>query len=123
MRVLVCGGRNYNDDAAWNHITGVLEDLHREHGITAIIEGGAIGADRMGRHWADMRDVKCVTVYADWNTHGKAAGPIRNQRMINDFKPDLIVAFPGGKGTADMVNRAKVAGIKLMECSKIQMER
>lgn len=44
-------------------------------------------------------------------TNGKAAGPIRNQRMLDEGKPDLVVAFPGGRGTADMVRRAKAAGV------------
>jgi hypothetical protein len=50
---------------------------------------------------------------ADWNTHGRAAGPIRNQRMLDEVKPELVVAFPGGRGTADMVRRAREAGVNV----------
>lgn len=49
-----------------------------------------------------------------WKDHGKAAGPIRNQLMLDDFKPDLVVAFPGGKGTADMVKKAQDAGVTVI---------
>jgi hypothetical protein len=52
---------------------------------------------------------------ADWTRHGKAAGPKRNQLMLDKEKPDLVIAFPGGKGTADMVARAKAQGFKVME--------
>ncbi len=115
MRVLVCGGRDYDDYA---HVLTVLDNLHRVRGpITAIIEGGARGADTLARDWAKARLVKCVTVPADWTTHGKAAGPIRNQRMVDEFKPDLVVAFAGGRGTADMIRRAETAGLEVAKCT------
>lgn len=92
----------------------VLGDLHAETPITAVIEGGASGADMLGRCWAEMHHVKSVTVPADWATHGKAAGPIRNRRMLTDFKPDLVVAFPGGRGTANMIHQAERAGVRVL---------
>ncbi len=54
---------------------------------------------------------------ADWHEHGRAAGPIRNARMIAEGRPDLVIAFPGGRGTADMVSRARKAGIEVREVS------
>jgi len=119
MRVIVCGGRDYGGDAARNHVIGALEDMHRETPITAVIQGGAPGADLQGKLWAEMRGIKCVTVPADWNTHGKAAGPIRNRRMLTDFNPDMVVAFPGGRGTADMVRQATAAGVKVCSPSDV----
>lgn len=112
MRVLVCGGRNFCDlDGAHNR----LDAMHYEKPISLIIEGGASGADRLGREWAGQNRVDSDTYFADWKTHGKAAGPIRNQRMIDEGKPDLVLAFPGGRGTADMVRRARTAGIEVVE--------
>jgi predicted Rossmann-fold nucleotide-binding protein len=52
---------------------------------------------------------------ANWPKHGKGAGFIRNQQMLNEGKPDLMIAFPGGKGTADMIEKAIKAGIKVIE--------
>jgi hypothetical protein len=52
---------------------------------------------------------------ADWFSHGKAAGPIRNQEMLAMEAPALVVAFPGGRGTADMVRRARKAGVDVLE--------
>lgn len=112
MRVLVCGGRNYKQ---WRHVGEVLDGLRLEHGPFSIIQGGAMGADACASDWAYRRKIEDETYQADWNTHGRAAGPIRNQKMIDEGKPDLVVAFPGGVGTADMVRRAKAANIRVLE--------
>ncbi|HET9109072.1 MAG TPA: DUF2493 domain-containing protein [Steroidobacteraceae bacterium] len=116
MRVLVCGGRNYgetdNDQAA--EIYFAIRDIHEKTPISALIQGGARGADRCAADFAKELGIKVVTVPADWKTYGKAAGPIRNQRMIDDFKPDLVLAFPGGRGTADIVARAEKAQIPVL---------
>lgn len=117
MRVLVCGGRDYSGGKAYWHVGEVLSEIHDATPITAIIEGGARGADACARGWAAEEGVKCVTVPADWATHGKAAGPIRNRRMLTDFAPDLVVAFPGGRGTADMVRQAEAAGVPVKRCA------
>lgn len=112
-RVLVCGGRDYSDTA---HVNGVLDSIHGDSPISCIIAGGASGADELAFRWAERRDICEIRIFkADWDAHGKAAGPLRNQRMIDEGRPDLVVAFPGGRGTADMVRRAKAAGIRLME--------
>jgi hypothetical protein len=81
--------------------------------VTTVVHGGAKGADALAGRWADAREVNTEVFYADW-ARGKRAGPERNQRML-DSKPDLVVAFPGGRGTADMVRRAKAAGIEVIE--------
>lgn len=112
MRVLVCGGRKYSNGIT---VFGVLSKLHREQGIDVIVNGGAKGADMLARHWAKANGVNCVTYHADWEKHGRAAGPKRNQTMLERETPDLVVAFPGGRGTADMVRRARVAGIEVRE--------
>lgn len=110
MRVLVCGGRDYSDA---NTLWGELDTIRRETPDDAmvVIQGGAHGADQMAREWCATRYVPYDNYAADWAKHGKAAGPIRNQRMIDEGKPSLILAFPGGRGTADMCRRAENAGI------------
>ena len=112
MKVLVCGSRHYMND---EKIFFDLDALHKEHGFTLLMEGGATGADSHARHWAESRGVRHRTFWADWRRYGYAAGPIRNQRMLDVGKPDLVVAFPGGVGTADMVARAKKAGVNVLE--------
>ena len=108
MRVLVCGGRDYRDrDAVYRELDALLPQMG------ALMSGGAPGADTLAWDWGWSRNFHCERYMADWKTHGRAAGPIRNQRMLDEGKPDLVVAFPGGRGTADMVRRAEAAGIKV----------
>lgn len=97
---------------------GVLSEIHKATPISALIQGGAGGADLLGRCWARMHGMKPITVPADWKRYGRAAGPIRNKRMLTDFKPDLVVAFPGGRGTADMIRQAEAAGVAVRKCPK-----
>jgi UDP-N-acetylmuramoylalanine-D-glutamate ligase len=52
---------------------------------------------------------------ADWKLHGKSAGHIRNQQMLDESKPDIVIAFPGGRGTANMIKRAKKAGVEVFQ--------
>lgn len=110
--VLVCGGRDYAD---CEHLFGVLDLIHRKRPIDVIIHGNARGADSLAGAWAGSRGVGCMVFPADWQTHGKAAGAIRNQEMLDRGEPDSVIAFPGGRGTADMVRRARKAGIPVGE--------
>jgi hypothetical protein len=107
MRVLVCGGRNYNDSEC------VSQYLYRLK-PTVVIQGGASGADRLAGEWAKHNNVHQEIYPADWNRLGRAAGPIRNQQMLDEGKPDVVLAFDGGRGTADMVRRAGEAGINII---------
>ena len=110
---IICGGRNF---LAKDIFTSAMSDLIRLRGVPAkIIQGGANGADSMAREWAQKKAVDCCTVFADWEKHGKAAGPIRNQEMLDRHKPTLIVAFPGGRGTDDMIRRGRKSGIDVAE--------
>lgn len=112
MRALVCGGRGFGNDTL---LFATLNNLHRHRPITALIHGGATGADRMASHWAVDKGIPHLRFLPNWKKHGKAAGPIRNARMIAEGKPELVIAFPGGRGTADMIAKAKTAGIEVIE--------
>jgi len=106
---LICGGRNFSDKDLFISVMNNL--VHHRGYPDRIIEGGALGADRMGQLWAFEFEIQLITVRADWRTFGRAAGPRRNQIMINEYKPELVIAFPGGAGTSDMVRRSLNAGI------------
>jgi hypothetical protein len=108
MRVLICGGRAFDDLPFFD---STMDKLHERHRFSVVVHGGASGADAMAHFWAGFNSLPIEVYHADWKRHGKAAGPIRNQRMIDQGKPDLVVAFPGGRGTADMLRRARAAGI------------
>jgi hypothetical protein len=111
MRVLVCGGRDFSDTA---FAYDTLDRLDRELGIDVVIEGHAPGADRIAGYWARRAGKENRKYVAIWDVHGRAAGPMRNQQMIDDGKPDVVIAFPGGSGTADMIRRAEAAGVKVI---------
>lgn len=124
LRVLVCGGRDFTDwggfrdrleKVAQKHFPRMEEDRYGNYLYdVVIIHGGAPGVDDFADRWAIVNLTGIEIYKADWALHGKAAGPIRNQQMLDEGKPDLVVAFPGGRGTSDMVRRAQKAGVKVI---------
>ena len=102
MKVLVCGGRDYSDK---KYLEEFLDRVHEETPITILIHGAARGADRLAGMWAKSRELELIEVPAEWDRYGKAAGHIRNSEMLT-HKPNLVVAFPGGKGTSNMIKKA-----------------
>jgi hypothetical protein len=109
MTVLVCGGRDYRDRAA---VFRELDAIHAACPIMLLVQGQCpTGADQHAREWAKTRGVRSRGYQADWRAHGRAAGPIRNAEMLADSGARFVVAFPGGRGTIDMVRRAKAAGV------------
>lgn len=106
MRVVVCGSRD-----------GISESLVRNRMCelpdgTEVISGGARGADRTAEKYARALGFKVRVFMADWDRHGKVAGFLRNQAML-DEKPDLVIAFWDGesRGTRDTITRARSMGI------------
>lgn len=110
-RVLVCGGRDFTE---WVKVWFQLKDLPKD---TIIVHGGARGADALAEKEAQGLGLTTEVYPADWENDGRAAGPIRNQRML-DTGIDLVIAFAGGNGTADMVRRARKAGVEVKEIDR-----
>ncbi len=111
MRVLVCGSRKWTDYAVIEWRMKALPPW------SVIIEGEARGVDRAARQIAKHLGLEVKPFPADWDKYGKAAGPIRNQQMLDEGKPDLVLAYPmpDSVGTQDMIERAKKAGIPVEE--------
>lgn len=107
MKVLVCGGRDYNDDEA---VFQALAAIHSEKPIRVLIQGGATGADWCAKVWAEHYGIHVAEIRAQWKKYGNGAGPLRNAAMLV-LQPDLVVAFPGGRGTESMCGLAEKAGI------------
>lgn len=105
LRVLVCGGRAFSDPAA------VFEELDRLK-PALVITGGAGGADFAALEWARHRGVPVAVFEPHWKALGKAAGPLRNGWMLKYGQPDMVLAFPGGAGTADMLRQARAARVE-----------
>lgn len=125
-KVLVCGGRDFDNrtkfafeldrifwDKGWigaqDEVGNFLYDVH-------IISGGAKGADTLAIDWAVVNWSNWTEFPADWDKYGKKAGPIRNQQMLDEGKPDLVIAFPtkNSRGTYDMIRRAEKAGVPVI---------
>lgn len=112
MRLLVCGGRDFADR---EKLDRVLRLVDRTKGpIKTLIHGAAPGADSLAAKWADDTGLvefgEVLAFPANWRD-GKRAGPIRNQQMLDEGKPDMVIAFPGGTGTANMIKLARAAGV------------
>jgi hypothetical protein len=128
MRVLVCGGRDFQN---YESVCEELDAINHSHGIDLIIEGGARGADLLAKKWAQWKGVALLEIPADWDdlSHPDArvkqfrdgrkydanAGARRNQKMLDCGQPDLCVAFPGGSGTKDMIAKARKSGVDVLE--------
>lgn len=124
MKVLVCGSRDATDEEA---VWAKLDLYDKMFGISFVVEGGAgraakggkpaIGVDTFAHNWAVARGKGWDRCPANWNAEGRAAGPIRNTRML-DKHPDIgrVLSFPGGAGTADMTRKARIRGIKVELC-------
>lgn len=124
---VIFGGRDFDRQDV---VDATMDGLHAWIKITRVIEGGATGADRCGRRWAQSRGVPFETVEADWDNvsapgavvrhrrdgtpYNAAAGPMRNQKIVDTTWPDFGVEFPGGDGTADMAARLRKAGLEVI---------
>ena len=102
MRVLVCGGREYTNR---KYIYTFLDAQHLEYNFDILVEGDAIGVDRIAGDWAGSRGVDLIKCPANWNKYGDSAGPRRNKFMLDLFQPNIVIAFDGGTGTNDMIKR------------------
>lgn len=103
MIVLITGGREYRNQ---REMFSVLDRLHKERGFTFLMHGDAKGADQMSHRWAKKNGVQPVAMEALWDFYGKSDGIRRNGRMLIFKVPDVVVAFDGGRGTANMMRRA-----------------
>lgn len=127
--ILVCGGRKFDN---WVLLSSTLDKLCLDRGWirepdesgnwlpdVTVVHGGAEGADSLATDWAVVNWCYLTVHAADWDNLGKAAGPIRNKKMLEQAEPDIVVAFPGGKGTANMIKLAKEAGVEVMIVNEV----
>lgn len=115
FKVVVTGGRDYNDaDAVWS----ILDRAHKQFNITHLIHGDARGLDKIADAWALKRGVQVIRCPANWDHLGKAAGHIRNQFMV-ELYPDMVIAFPGGNGTRNMVEQSQRHNLRVVDAQKL----
>lgn len=102
-RVVVCGGRDYDDPDTVVRVLALLDPR------TTIVHGAQRGADTLADAAARRLGLPVERHPAEWQRLGRAAGPIRNREMVAGA--DLVIAFPGGVGTADALAAARAAGV------------
>jgi hypothetical protein len=130
LRILLCGSRDWTDrESIKKELVALLEKLQVAPSSAMLIHGDCRGADTLGDSVAEELGImrcRCPVTQADWNKHGKSAGPKRNQKMLDDYKPNVVIAFhPNenvqgvfGSGTGDMVRRSLAFGVPVrMVCS------
>jgi len=121
MIILACGDRNWTDFLA---IYTTLQQYQNK--ATLIVHGGARGADTLAGEAAEALYLPIKVFRANWDAHGKAAGPIRNIEMFKKSNPDLVIAFhdklSSSKGTKHMVDYARSRGAKvILVSSKLEI--
>lgn len=124
MRVLVTGGRHFRNR---NWLWAGLDRLYGLQPITEVIEGGAEGADRYAAEWVNYTNMAAgfalithTQVVAKWEQFGRSAGHRRNAEMV-DMHPDVVLAAPGGAGTASMVKIAQSRDIQVVFLEKMDV--
>jgi hypothetical protein len=114
LKLLICGDRWWKDKE-------LIKKYIEYFKPTVLIEGEARGADTLARMVAEELGIPIEKYPADWNTHGKKAGPIRNRQMLKEGKPDMVIGFhddlENSKGTKDMLKISTKAGISVMHVS------
>lgn len=101
---VVCGSHKRGDE---NHVFAKLTELAAKHGFNMLVTGGADYIDTLAMQWAMKNRMNFAVEYARWNIYGKNAGPARNERILQKYKPHMLIAFSGDSGTVDMCHRAQ----------------
>jgi len=116
MTILVCGDREWTDaEKMWTRLRQIDVSTYEEEIV--LVEGDCRGADRMAGRIGIELGMKVVPVPAEWDKHGRSAGPIRNRKMLDEYKPRLVIGFHKSlwtsKGTLDCMREAAKRGIKV----------
>jgi hypothetical protein len=119
VKVIICGDRHWDK---YDSILDVVKRLKAKYDEVTVIQGECEGADLLAKKAAIACGIPVKGYPAEWKKYGKAAGPLRNQQMIDSEKPDMIIAFHANiersKGTRDMVRRARKHGIETYNITK-----
>ncbi len=112
MKVVIAGSRHLSN---YDLLLQAIEESG--FSITCIVQGDATGADRLGKRYADENEIPLLTFAANWDEHGKAAGPIRNSEMIDSVKDEqagFILLWDGkSRGSWDCLKKAYAAGLAI----------
>ena len=127
VTALICGSRDgVPPGVPWGWLDRALNTFCSDKApIAHVIVGGCRGIDSLAEDWAMRRELPHTVMPAAWKLHGKKAGPMRNAEMLaflvkcTEAARRVVLAFPGGDGTADMVAKAKAANVPVWRCSLV----
>jgi hypothetical protein len=111
MRLLISGGRHFDDAAS---ILSELNRIHAEYPVTVLIHGGLPAIGSAAEDWARQNDVHIIRYPANWSLLGKQADAKRNRFMLEDSRPDALLAFPGGRHLQELVQHARAKGMPVI---------
>jgi len=111
----IIGSRRFRDYELFCEICDPFKDQ-----MSQIVSGGALGADTLASHYAKDNGIEFLVFPAQWRVYGKAAGPIRNQLIVD--VADHMIAFlsPKSTGTADSISKAQLKGIPVEICKLLE---
>lgn len=112
MKTIIAGSRDFDD---YNMLCDIVDIFHRKYKITQVVSGKAKGVDTFGEYWAKSKMIPIEQFPADWDKHGKAAGPIRNSYMADYAEALIAICLKESRGTLDMIRKAKEKGLVVME--------
>ena len=119
MRVLITGSRTWDNI---DTIRDALRNVLSQDGDITVVHGGARGADEIAGHVARELGMKVEVHPADWETHGRQAGLLRNAEMV-DLGADLVLSFRKNysRGTTHCINLARGKGIQIISHEEVDL--
>ena len=107
MKIIIAGSREIFD---YELLKKFMKKICDQYEITQVISGNAKGMDKCGEYWAVEHGIPIVDMPADWDKHGKAAGPIRNAEMLKISDLILVIKKTESRGSSHMASIAKASG-------------
>jgi YspA, cpYpsA-related SLOG family len=111
---VVAGSRNVTN---WAFVEEGLHNVAQTFGPPElVIHGNCHGVDKLAEEWARRQEIAVQAFDAKWTQYGKAAGPIRNQIML-ELNPDIVIGFVAGesRGTRGILGASQKRGIRTVE--------
>ena len=113
MKTVIAGSRIFENPKDASEVLKLIEDCPISFEITEVVSGTAKGVDRIGEFWANTGGIPVKQFRADWNTHGRAAGPIRNEEMAKYADACIVIWDGKSKGSSNMIKNALKHKLKL----------
>lgn len=112
MKLIIAGSRHYPPHQADQLVSEAMQHIPTPE---RVISGTATGVDQAGERWAEANGVPVERMPADWSTHGRAAGPLRNRRMAQEADALLLIWDGKSRGSASMLREARARRLRIWQ--------